>query len=106
MAPLKEAYSFQEKLIIYYILFGLFVITPLATYFGITFSFIVPSILCALYFAGFIYLVVRVQQRNGLLLKRIHFNLAVVLRNENDRGLVQHGIKARPGYLGKWIEFH
>jgi hypothetical protein len=88
MVPLKEAHSFMEKLIIYYIVFGLLVITPLATYFGITYSFIVPSILCVLYFAGFIYLVVRVQQRNGLMLKRILFNLAVVLRNENDRGLV------------------
>jgi hypothetical protein len=106
MVPLKEAHSFMEKLIIYYIVFGLLAITPLATYFGITYSFIVPSILCALYFAGFVYLVVRVQQRNGVMLKRILFNLAVVLRNENDRGLVQHGIKARPGYLGKWIEFH
>ena len=30
----------------------------------------------------------------------------MVLRNENDRLLVNHGIKARPGYLSKWIEFH
>lgn len=106
MSPLKEAHSLQEKLIVYYILFGILVITSLAIYIGIKVSYIISIVMAVLYFAGFIYLVLRVQQKNSYLVKKIHFNLAVVLRNENDRLLVPHGIKARPGYLSKWIEFH
>jgi hypothetical protein len=50
--------------------------------------------------------VIKVQKLNNELLRHIHFNLALALRNENDTLLMPYGIKARPGYLSKWIEFH
>lgn len=104
--PIKEQYSSNEKMIITYVLFGLFIVTTLSIALGIIISFIIPIILTLCYFSGFAILLIRVQKKNSHLLKRIHFNLSLVLRNENDRLLIRHGIKARPGYLSKWIEFH
>lgn len=106
IGPLKEKHLFQERLIIYYILFGLLVVSTLAIALGIKVSYLIAVILAGLYCAGFVWLVLAVQLKGARLLKEIHFNLALVLRNENDRVLVRHGIKARPGYLSKWIEFH
>ena len=63
-------------------------------------------VLTILYFIGFIYLIFNVKIATDNLLKHIHFNLALVLRNENDMLLMKNGIRARPGYLSKWIEYH
>lgn len=106
LGPLRTKYSFQERLILFYILFGIFVVTTLAVILGINYSYVYPVVFTILYFIGFSYLVFRVQKTNNQLLKKIHFNLALVLRNENDQLLNKHGIRARSGYLGKWIEFH
>ena len=39
-------------------------------------------------------------------LKQGHFILALVCRCENNRVFLHHNIEMRPGYLGKFIEFH
>jgi len=39
-------------------------------------------------------------------MKKIHFNLSLFLRNENDEYYNEINIKVRPGFLAKWIEFH
>lgn len=104
--PLRSKHAHHERLIIYYILFGVFVVTSLSIALGIHYTFLVPLTLTLSYFFGFAWLVIHVQRENGSLLKQIHFNLCLVLRNENERVLYGYGIRARPGYLSKWIEFH
>ncbi len=39
-------------------------------------------------------------------LKQGHFMLALVCRCENNRVFLHRNIEMRPGYLGKFIEFH
>jgi hypothetical protein len=39
-------------------------------------------------------------------LKQGHFILALVCRCENNRVFLHHNIEMRPGYQGKFIEFH
>ena len=93
-------------MIVFFILSGLLGVTPLGVILGLNYSYIFPVVLTILYFLGFIYLIIRVQRATNSLLKRIHFNLALVLRNENDGLLMRYGIKAKLGYLSKWVEFH
>ena len=39
-------------------------------------------------------------------LKQGHFILALVCRCENNRVFLHHNVEMRPGYLGKFLEFH
>ena len=60
LGPMRTKYSFQERLILFYILFGLFVVTTLAVILGINYSYVFPVVLTILYFIGFTYLVLKV----------------------------------------------
>ena len=62
---MKDVYSFNEKLIIFYILFGLFIVTALAIALGIKVSYIISVVLTLTYFAGFIGLILKVQSKNN-----------------------------------------
>ena len=73
---------------------------------GIIINYVIAIILAAIYFIGLVLLIAKVKKLNHSILKITHFNLALALRNENDRLLTENGIKARPGFLSKWIEFH
>jgi positive regulator of sigma E activity len=69
VSPLKERHLFNERLIIYYVLFGLLVVSTLAIALGIKISYIISVIIACLYCAGFVWLVLHVQVKNGILLK-------------------------------------
>jgi hypothetical protein len=104
--PMNHDFSQNEKLIIYYIMFGLTMVVALAVALGIKLSYLISVFVCLAYIAGFSILVMYVKKKNSALSIKIHFNLALAIRNENDRILMRHGIKARPGYLSKWVEYH
>ena len=59
-----------------------------------------------LYFAGLAGLIFYVHSKNSVILIQTHFTLALILKIENEQLLQKHGMKARPGYLSKWIEIH
>lgn len=85
---------------------GFLGVSVLAITLGIFWSYIISIVLTLAYFIGFIVLIIKVRSANNELLKRIHFNLCLVLRNENDNVYSKYGIKLRPGFISKWIEFH
>ena len=89
-----------------YLIVGLFSVAILAIVLGILVNYIISIVITALYFIGLALIIIKVKNLNNSLLKSIHFNLALVLRNENDKLLTKFGLKARPGFLSKWIEFH
>jgi hypothetical protein len=60
VGPLRSKHSFQERLILFYILIGLLAVTPLSVVLGINYSYLYPVFLTILYFLGFIYLIMRV----------------------------------------------
>jgi hypothetical protein len=72
---------------------------------GLAVSLYIGLAIAILYFVGFIVLMVKVRKLNNALLLKIHFNLSLVIKNENDNYFSRHGIKARPGFLSRWIEF-
>ena len=69
IGPLRSKHSFNERLILFYILFGILIVTTIAVILGINYSYIYPLVLTILYFAGFAYLVYKVQRANYTLLK-------------------------------------
>jgi predicted tellurium resistance membrane protein TerC len=64
---------------------GLIVAIGLAVVFAMFVTFIVSIFIGILYFSGLIFLIVKVKRINRELLLRIHFNLALILKNENER---------------------
>lgn len=77
-------------MILYYLLFGLIIVGILAIALGVTLSFIISIVIALFYFGSFIFLIIAVKRKNATLLKRTHFNLSLVLRNENDRLYSKH----------------
>jgi len=45
------------------------------------------------------------KKKNSKLVEEAHFVLAAFVKDENQRYYHRKGIRVRPGYLGKWIEF-
>eukprot|EP00347_Sterkiella_histriomuscorum_P013261 403365396 len=80
LQPFKKLQKYYERFIMFYVLLGILIATI--------------SIICGII------------NKTKDFPKIIHFNLSLALRNENDNYLSKFGIKARPGYLSKWIEFH
>lgn len=52
------------------------------------------------------YFLYRVKQTREVLQLKKFFNLALFLKNENNKLYHNHKVTLRPGFLGKWIEFH
>lgn len=73
---------------------------------GVEVSFGISIALSLLYLGGFIYLIRFVKHKTKDYSKIIHFNLSLALRNENDNYLKKFRVKARPGFMSKWIEYH
>lgn len=106
LKPYTSVVEQNDRLMLLYLLVGLIIATTLAIVVGILVTFGISLVIAILYFSGLAYLIVRNKRSNALMLKRIHFNLALILRNENDELFSRYSIKARPGFLSKWIEFH
>lgn len=95
-----------DKIILYYLLFGLIFTGILALVIGILSSFLISLFIAFLYFSLLILLIAKIRKMSTYMNLKLHFNLSLILRNENERLYNKYNIKARPGYLSKWIEFH
>lgn len=104
--PSKEKLAQNEKFLFRYLLIGLVIVAILAIILGILVHFALAIVVIILYIIGLAFVIRRFQKENDFLLKKIHFNVCLLIRNENDRFYSRHNIKARVGYLSQWIEFH
>ena len=62
--------------------------------------FIIGSVLAYVLYASIL------QALSNKAIRTSHFLLAVFCRAENNRYYLRQGVEMRPGYLGRWIEFH
>jgi len=85
---------------------GIVITAVLALILGLIITYIISIAILLTYFAGLVLVFYKVRNLNKIMLLRMHFNLALVLRNENERLYKYYGIRARPGNLSRWIEFH
>lgn len=86
-------------------IFSLIFTLALSIILGVLVNYIIALVLILVYLGGLlgVYKYISKIQR-GLRLK-LHFNLALVLRNENDRLYSHYRLLARPGENSRWIEF-
>ena len=104
--PFKERHAKNERVMYLYLLLGLVIVLILAIILGILVHFALALVMIVLYIGGLIYLIRRNSKENDTLLRKIHFNVCLALRNENERLFSRYNIRARVGYLSQWIEFH
>lgn len=104
--PSKEKLAQNDTYLFRYLLIGLIIVVALGVIFGILVHFALVIVVLVVYIIGIAFMIRRFQKENDFLLKKIHFNVCLLIRNENDRFYSLHDIKARVGYLSQWIEFH
>ena len=85
---------------------GMIITAVLSLILGLIITYIISIAILLTYLGGLVFVFYKIKDLNKLILLRIHFNLALVLRNENERLFKYYGIRARPGNLSRWIEFH
>jgi hypothetical protein len=81
-------------------------VAVLAIILGITVHFALGIAMIAVYIIGLVYFIRKNSKENDSLLRKIHFNVCLALRNENERLYQKYNLKARVGYLSNWIEFY
>ena len=69
-------------------------------------EYVTPMIIVFSYLAIFVITNTIVKYLSNHQLRVSQFLLAVLCRAENNRLYLKSGIELRPGFLGKWIEFH
>lgn len=99
-------YAWIERMIVLYLVIGLIFVGGLSLISVFWIHFALAVFLGAAYIGGLIYLIIRGKRVLNHNLMRIHFNLALALKNENDTLLHRYGLRARPGYLSRWVEYH
>ena len=97
--------TFFEKLIWLYLGIGLLIVAALAIILGFTVTFIISIVIIVLFLIGFIVIMVKAKKVQSEMLLRTHFNLSLALRTENERLFSKFGLRARTGFLSRWIEF-
>jgi hypothetical protein len=90
----------------FYLFVGLILTVGLAFVFALFVHFAVAIVLGVLYCLGLIFLLVKTKLLSHELVLKSHFNLCLLLKNENERLFYKRGVQLRPGYLSKWIEVH
>lgn len=78
----------------------------LAVLLGVVVHFGLAIAVILIYIISTIIVVRKLVSENDRLSKQIHFNLCLLIRNENERLYEKHSLKAKVGHLSRWIEFH
>jgi hypothetical protein len=102
--PIKAKIHFNDRLFMFYMLFGLIALAVVGVILGIFVHYAIAIVLSVLYFGGLVFIIVRVKKINSSLLLSEFFNLCLVVKNENVNNYHQYGMKMRVGFLGKWLE--
>lgn len=106
VSPIKEKLAKNDRKMFLYLLAGLIGVLAVAILFGVVVHFAIAIVLIVAYLGGLIYIVKKFQKENDSLIKQIHFNVCLLVRNENERLYSRYNIRARVGFLSQWIEFH
>lgn len=85
---------------------GLALVAILAIVLGIFVHFGLSIALIVIYIITIIILVRKLVKENERLSKQIHFNVCLMIRNENERLYSKHSLRAKVGFMSQWIEFH
>lgn len=106
MRPLRGRVACYDRIILYYLLFGIILTAGLGFILGKFVHYFLSIVLAFSYFIVLGIFVGYIKKRNKRLIRDSHFCLAAVLRAENNRYYLRKGMKLRPGHMSKWIEFH
>ena len=106
LEPRRRQLSIYDFLMILYLLGALLLTVTLGVVFAVHVHFALSIVIGVAYFVGLRFVIVKLKKKQNEEILKIHFNLAIMLKNENERFFSKYRIKARPGYLSKWIEFH
>ncbi len=83
LLPFKEKIAECDRICILYGIIGVLMVSILSVVCGIYVSFILSLVLSFLYLVGLVFLLYKSKKLTSLLVKKTHFNLALILRNEN-----------------------
>lgn len=95
-----------EKILWLSTLFGILITAVLAIILGVLVTYLISIAIALVFIACFLIFHWRMSRKTRQLALKYHFNLSLVIRNENDRLYKYYGLRARPGEHGRWIEFH
>eukprot|EP00347_Sterkiella_histriomuscorum_P022379 403330694 len=104
--PFKLRQRKFDRIIWTFTILAFLLVILLSTLFGFLVSYVISIILIILYMFATIGVTLYINKQIRSLQLRIQFNLALILKNENEGFLGGFGLIARPGYHAKWIEFH
>jgi hypothetical protein len=85
---------------------GLGIMAILAVLLGILLHFGFAIAMILIYIISTTIVVRKLVSENDRLAKQIHFNLCLLIRNENERLYEKHSLRAKVGHMSRWIEFH
>ena len=85
LKPLRGTVARYDRYILFYLLFGLFVVSLLGVLLGMLVHFGISLAMAAIYFVIFIAFVCYTKNKNATLIKEAHFVLAAFLKAENNR---------------------
>ena len=106
LKPLRGTVARYDRYILFYLLFGLFVVSLLGVALGLLVHFGLSLALAVVYFMIFIGFVCYTKGKNATLVKEAHFVLAAYAKAENNRYYRRRGIYLRAGFMAKWVEIH
>jgi hypothetical protein len=106
LRPLRGKLACYDRIILFYLLIGLLVTASLGVIIGILVHYVVSMIVGVLYFSMLGVFVWFTKKNTKVLIRDSHLCMAAFIRAENNRYYLRKGMKIRPGFLAKWIEFH
>ena len=97
----------QLKIMIWYMLLGMFVVTISSVFFSIYINYVFSFFMVAVYFLGLYLIRRKTTKLSAQAEKEFFFNLALIVFNFNEETLVpKYKLKCTLGHLGQWVEFH
>ncbi len=97
--PFRLSLARNERKMYMFLLLGFVAALGLALLFGFLVHYALSIVLICLYFGGLIYIVKKYHKENDMLLRAIHFNTCLTVRNENERLYSRYNLKGRVGFL-------
>ena len=104
MKPLWGWVAVFDRLILFYLVFGMMITAIVSVLLGVFVHYAISIALGCLYFLALGIFVICIKRWTGRLIKHSHFCLSLMLHAENNRLYMKHGVILRPGFMAKWIE--
>lgn len=105
--PYRRKLVTQIRIIMAYIIGGIFFLAIFATILTLLFNAWLSLIVVIAYFVGLFFIQRKTSRVTAEMEKVVMFNLAVILYNLNHSLLMpQFKLKAKVGHMAQWIEFH